>query len=180
VSAFKAPSYVDVSPCSRSRSCSCSCSCSPPPPSLPPVPRRYSDPARRAECAADALKYSGWMRLGSACACLETALELAAHFSEVRTPFLCLAAGKDTVVDVAGPAKVGTGRRSGTANFKRTHGQCVRCSGSSGHGLRTCELHATHTPVSVAALRPPPFLGHPPLLPPCFCLLPSSRSSRLR
>ena len=65
--------------------------------------QQYRDPVRRAEVAADELAYSGWMRVGSACACLETAIELSEHFEEISTPFLCLAAGKDTVVDTAGP-----------------------------------------------------------------------------
>ena len=38
--------------------------------------QQYRDPVRRKECAADELAYSGWMRLGSACACLETVRQL--------------------------------------------------------------------------------------------------------
>ena len=36
--------------------------------------QQYRDPVRRRECELDTLKYAGWMRLGSARACLETAL----------------------------------------------------------------------------------------------------------
>mmetsp|Transcript_29159 Transcript_29159/g.85108 ORF Transcript_29159/g.85108 Transcript_29159/m.85108 type:complete len:97 (+) Transcript_29159:1-291(+) len=46
------------------------------------------------------------MRLGSAAACLATATELAEHFDEISVPFLCLSAGKDTVVDPDGPARL--------------------------------------------------------------------------
>ena len=68
--------------------------------------QQYKDESRRAECVSDEKQYHGAMRLATAAACLETALELASSFDEISTPFLCLAAGKDTVVDVAGPPKL--------------------------------------------------------------------------
>ena len=46
------------------------------------------------------------MRLASAAACLDTATELAEAFEEITTPFLCLAAEKDIVVDVKGTPKL--------------------------------------------------------------------------
>mmetsp|Transcript_62849 Transcript_62849/g.125989 ORF Transcript_62849/g.125989 Transcript_62849/m.125989 type:complete len:157 (-) Transcript_62849:255-725(-) len=61
------------------------------------------DPERLAECAADELQYQGAMRLATAAACLDTAVELFEHLEEVSTPFLCLAAGQEVVVDPQGP-----------------------------------------------------------------------------
>lgn len=60
---------------------------------------QYADPERRKECMEDTMVYQGRMRLGSANACLQTAIELSQHFHEVQVPFLCLTAGKDVVVD---------------------------------------------------------------------------------
>ena len=68
--------------------------------------QQYSDPARRAECVGDSLQYHGSMRLASAAACLETAQELSEALDEVESPFLCLAAGRDTVVDTDGPQRL--------------------------------------------------------------------------
>lgn len=64
---------------------------------------QYRDEARRAECGADALSYSGAMRLATAAACLDTATELFRCLEEVACPFVCLAAGDEAVVDPAGP-----------------------------------------------------------------------------
>ena len=67
---------------------------------------QYRDPVRRDLCARDELQYQGAMRLATAAACLDTAAELRGALEEVTAPWLCLAAGREAVVDPAGPREL--------------------------------------------------------------------------
>ena len=86
---------------------------------------QYADASRRAMCDSDKLSYSGKLRPGSAHACISLTERTAAMMGQFDVPFLCLVAGRDSVVDNRGvdlleelaatPAALRTVRRFPTA-----------------------------------------------------------------
>jgi acylglycerol lipase len=65
--------------------------------------KQYRDEAKRKECEEDELSIPGsTIRIGSACTCVELATNIQQDFEKITTPFLCMVATEDVVVDNAG------------------------------------------------------------------------------
>lgn len=60
--------------------------------------QQYRDPEKRKECSEDSLSYSGNLRIGSACACVEMAAHVQSQFNSIEVPFLLMVADQDVVV----------------------------------------------------------------------------------
>jgi acylglycerol lipase len=82
--------------------------------------QQFRDEAKRKECVEDALTISGkTLRFGSANTCVTLASEIQNHFPEITTPFLCLVADQDTVVDSNGALRMYEEAKSEDKTLKR-------------------------------------------------------------